>query len=62
MLDPGARWFENRMADEGKTGPYRGFEHMHGPMGRWALFEVAQQQLPRGGRGIREDAECQGRR
>ena len=33
-LDPGFRWFENRMAREGSTGPYRGFEHlelaMHG--------------------------------
>jgi arylsulfatase A-like enzyme len=33
-LDPAFRWFENRMAREESTGPYRGFEHlelaMHG--------------------------------
>ncbi len=27
-LDPTFRWFENRMARDGSTGPYRGFEHM----------------------------------
>jgi arylsulfatase A-like enzyme len=39
MFDPGARWFENRMAAEGNNGPYRGFQHMelamHGPMGNY---------------------------
>lgn len=39
LFDPAMKWFENRMATEGKTGPYRGFEHMelamHGPMGKW---------------------------
>ena len=33
-LDPAFRWFENRMARDDSTGPYRGFEHlelaMHG--------------------------------
>ncbi|HEY2483646.1 MAG TPA: sulfatase-like hydrolase/transferase [Candidatus Binataceae bacterium] len=50
MLDPGARWFENRMADEGKTGPYRGFEHMelamHGPMGRWHYSKWLNSNFP----------------
>ena len=35
--DPELRWAENRMAAEGSTGPYRGFEHAefanHGPWG-----------------------------
>jgi arylsulfatase A-like enzyme len=38
-FDLRGRWFENRMAREGSTGPYRGFEHlelaMHGPIGGW---------------------------
>jgi arylsulfatase A-like enzyme len=38
-FDMKGRWFENRMAREGSTGPFRGFEHlelaMHGPMGGW---------------------------
>jgi arylsulfatase A-like enzyme len=38
-FDLKGKWFENRMAAEGKNGPFRGFEHMelamHGPMGRW---------------------------
>ncbi len=38
-LDMRGRWFENRMAAEDSTGPYRGFERMelamHGPLGRW---------------------------
>jgi arylsulfatase A-like enzyme len=36
-LDPTLRYFENRCASEGSTGPWRGFEHIelatHGPMG-----------------------------
>lgn len=38
-FDPQQRWFENRMAREGSTGPFRGFEHlelaMHVPLGGW---------------------------
>jgi arylsulfatase A-like enzyme len=38
-FDPRGKWFENRMAREGSTGPFRGFEHlelaMHGPIGGW---------------------------
>lgn len=36
-LDPTLRWDENRLAAEGSTGPFRGFEHVelatHGPLG-----------------------------
>src|SRR5690606_30218710 len=36
-LDPFLRFFENRCASEGLSGPWRGFEHAelatHGPMG-----------------------------
>jgi len=50
MFDPGARWFENRMAEEGKYGPYRGFEHMelamHGPMGRWHYTKWLKENFP----------------
>ena len=50
LFDPGARWFENRMADEGKYGPYRGFEHMelamHGPMGRWHYTKWLKENFP----------------
>ncbi len=50
MFDPGQRWFENRMADEGKFGPYRGFEHMelamHGPMGRWHYTKWLRENFP----------------
>jgi arylsulfatase A-like enzyme len=38
-MDLRGRWFENRMAGEGSTGPYRGFERMelamHVPLGGW---------------------------
>jgi arylsulfatase A-like enzyme len=37
--DEKRRWMENRLASEGSTGPYRGFEHvelaMHGYMHQW---------------------------
>ncbi|MGO9602469.1 MAG: sulfatase [Candidatus Binataceae bacterium] len=50
MLDPAGRWFENRMADEGKTGPFRGFDHMelamHGPMGRWHYTKWLRENFP----------------
>jgi arylsulfatase A-like enzyme len=35
-LDPQLRWFENRMAGEGSTGPYRGFERLELAMHGWA--------------------------
>jgi arylsulfatase A-like enzyme len=38
-LDPEGRWEENRLAREGSTGPYRGFDHlelsMHGYLRLW---------------------------
>ena len=44
------RWFENRMAREGSTGPYRGFDHMelamHGPIGGWHYSLWLQQNHP----------------
>lgn len=37
IADPTGRWEENRLAIDGRTGPYRGFEHVefagHGPYG-----------------------------
>jgi len=39
MFDMSRNYFENQMAREGSTGPFRGFERMelamHGPMGNW---------------------------
>jgi len=44
------RWFENRMAREGSTGPYRGFERMelamHAPLGGWHYSLWLQQNHP----------------
>jgi arylsulfatase A-like enzyme len=49
-FDLKGRWFENRMAGEGSTGPCRGFEHvelaMHGPMGGWHYSKWLQQHYP----------------
>lgn len=49
-FDLRGRWFENRMAREGSTGPYRGFEHMelamHGPIGGWHYSLWLQQHYP----------------
>ena len=49
-FDMQGRWFENRMAREGSTGPYRGFEHMelamHGPVGGWHYSLWLQQNHP----------------
>jgi len=49
-FDPKGKWFENRMARDGSTGPFRGFEHMelamHGPMGWWHYSVWLQQQHP----------------
>ncbi|ROZ46692.1 sulfatase [Rhodococcus sp. WS3] len=37
VQDPDGKWEENRLSREGRTGPYRGFEHVefagHGPYG-----------------------------
>ena len=45
------RWFENRMAREGSTGPHRGFEHlelaMHVPLGGWHYSLWLQREHPR---------------
>ena len=50
-MDMRGRWFENRMAREGSTGPCRGFEHMelamHVPLGRLALLAVAPARASR---------------
>ncbi len=49
-FDLRGRWFENRMAREGGTGPWRGFDHlelaMHGPVGGWHYSLWLQQHHP----------------
>ena len=49
-FDLKGRWFENRMAREGSTGPFRGFEHMelamHGAIGGWHYSLWLQQNHP----------------
>src|SRR5262249_54432231 len=49
-FDFAGRWFENRMAREGSTGPYRGFERMelamHAPLGGWHYSLWLQQNHP----------------
>lgn len=49
-FDLRGRWFENRMAREGSTGPYRGFERMelamHSPIGGWHYSVWLQQHYP----------------
>jgi len=49
-FDPKGRWFENRMAGESSTGPFRGFEHMelamHGAIGGWHYSRWLQQNHP----------------
>ena len=49
-FDPKGKWFENRMADEGSTGPFRGFEHLelafHGAMGNWHYSRWLQRNHP----------------
>jgi arylsulfatase A-like enzyme len=49
-FDLRGRWFENRMAREGSTGPWRGFDHlelaMHGPLGGWHYSLWLQQHHP----------------
>ncbi len=49
-FDLKGRWFENRMAGEGSTGPFRGFERMelamHGPIGGWHYSRWLQQSHP----------------
>jgi arylsulfatase A-like enzyme len=50
MFDFGRNYFENRMAREGSTGPYRGFERMelsmHGLMGTWHYPLWFRQNFP----------------
>jgi len=49
-MDMRGRWFENRMAREGSTGPHRGFEHlelaMHVPLGGWHYSLFIQREHP----------------
>jgi len=49
-MDMRGKWFENRMAREGSTGPHRGFDHlelaMHGPVGFWHYSFWLQQRFP----------------
>jgi len=49
-LDFQGRWFENRMARENSTGPYRGFERMelamHVPLGGWHYSLWLQKNHP----------------
>jgi arylsulfatase A-like enzyme len=46
----GGRWYENRMASEGSTGPWRGFDRMelamHGALGRWHYSLWLQKNHP----------------
>ena len=50
MLDMGRNYFENRMAREDSTGPYRGLERMelsmHGLMGNWHYPLWFRQNFP----------------
>src|SRR5579863_3643343 len=50
LFDPPGRWFENRMAMEGSTGPYRGFERMelamHGSWGNWHYSKWIREKFP----------------
>jgi arylsulfatase A-like enzyme len=50
-LDPRLRFFENRCASEGSTGPWRGFEHIelatHGPMGGHHYAEWLWREHPK---------------
>ena len=56
-LDEDGRWFENRMATEGSTGPYRGFEHIelayHGYWGRYHYDQWLDQHHPESISGLR---------
>src|ERR1700674_203731 len=49
-FDLQGRWFENRMAREDSTGPYRGFERMelamHVPLGGWHYSLWLQKNHP----------------
>ncbi|HEY6395729.1 MAG TPA: sulfatase-like hydrolase/transferase, partial [Candidatus Binataceae bacterium] len=49
-MDMGGVWFENRMARENSTGPYRGFDRMelamHGPLGGWHYSQWLQRNFP----------------
>ncbi len=56
MFDMGQSYFENRMAREGSTGPFRGFERMelamHGPMGQWHYSLWLQKNFPEEANGF----------
>jgi arylsulfatase A-like enzyme len=49
-FDMQGRWTENRLALEGSTGPWRGFDHMelamHGPMGNWHYSKWLRDNYP----------------
>jgi arylsulfatase A-like enzyme len=49
-MDMRGKWFENRMAGAGSTGPHRGFDHlelaMHGAVGFWHYSLWLQQNFP----------------
>jgi arylsulfatase A-like enzyme len=49
-FDMQGRWFENAMARQGSTGPYRGFERMelamHAPIGGWHYSLWLQKEHP----------------
>ena len=63
-FDLKGKWFENRMAREGSTGPFRGFEHMelamHGPMGAWHYSLWLQQNHPEAMNGFAPLLSAQG--
>jgi arylsulfatase A-like enzyme len=55
-LDPVLRWEENRLAAEGSTGPYHGFEHVelatHGPLGGHHYAAWLREVAPEAARGF----------
>jgi arylsulfatase A-like enzyme len=55
-FDPAGRWYENRMAGEGSTGPFRGFERMelamHGYFGIWHYCKWLEENHPDDRRGF----------
>jgi arylsulfatase A-like enzyme len=63
-MDMRGRWFENRMAREGSTGPYRGFEHMelamHVPLGAWHYSLFIQREHPEAMNGFAPLLSAQG--
>ena len=66
-MDMRGRWFENRMAREGSTGPYRGFEHMelamHVPLrAAWHYSLFIQREHPEAMSGFAPLLSARGRR